>query len=137
MFAFTGCEFEALHEIDYNTVLVGWPEPNEAMVVNFATDLAKDCDLRALKPHGDGSNVGVELTAQKVDPDFYGHIQVAVYIGLDTKTRTFFVEIPTIPREIKAPTPEDIAKKTEIVFARDFPGEKLTRFIRHEGLMGP
>lgn len=130
---FGGCNSTPLPEYNYRGAVPGSTAVDLAMVTNFSATLAHESGLRIVDQTKPTGNVEIDATVSvHLRPKSDERIYVTV-MG-HRPTRTLFVRVAG---NIESPKAKDIARNAEAIYEREYPGSKLTAFIRYEGLLGP
>jgi hypothetical protein len=136
-----GCKSVPTHEIDYTGQLPENVPATFTTVKEFATDLAAETTGTTLKiayenpmewAKGKTESKGMVELGTQYKPTISGKGNVSVHIGT-YEAPEHEINI-LICGDIDMPEAKVIAAKAEEIFARKYPGYKLVRFIRYQGL---
>lgn len=127
-----GCVSRPVPEYNYRGTL--WSvEVNPALALDFAKSLATEANLKIVDQDERTGNERLDAAfAVYLKHQEDGHILVTIMVHIPT--RTLFVRING---DIKSPIAIAIGQKAEVLYARKYPGSTLTRYTRHQGLLGP
>jgi hypothetical protein len=138
-----GCKSTPLHEIDYTGQLPGDVPASFTVAKEFATDLAKAAVETNLKivsedpmewARGKYDEKGIVDLRTKEKLSSTGKGNVSVHIAThEAPAHEIYI---LIYGDIDLPEARVIAAKAEEIFVRKYPGFKLVRFTRYQGL-GP
>jgi hypothetical protein len=128
-----GCGTMPVNELDYIGELPPGVVADFAVTKQFAADLATEANLKIIEEHPDRWAATGNITLSRTDKVTFTYREnVPVYIWANSKPKSEL--LVTVNGDVDDPNAQTIGAKAEEIFARKYPGYKLVRFIRYQGL---
>jgi hypothetical protein len=128
-----GCGSMPVDELDYIGELPPGVVADFTVAKQFAADLATEANLKIIEEHPDRWAASGDITLSMTDKGTFTHREnVPVYVRAGNKPKRELVV--TVNGDVNDPNAQAIGAKAQEIFTRTYPGFKLVRFIRYQGL---